>query len=272
MVHNTARSGIARSSTERSEFGSSGPVHDVNATIDSPSSGARPGARNAADPPVDSAQLGLGPLRPLTLAERIEAAVVGLERFRERPAIITVVLLAIAGVVVGLPILRATDDPRPVEDLIPNVALTPTTAAGRASVDVVVHVSGAIASPGVYSVPATARVIDAVEKAGGATVEADLDQLNLAAVVVDGQQIRIPRVGEVLPAAPASGAPAVPVDLNRADVAALQSLRGIGPATAEAIVAFREQNGPFQTVDDLLDVPGIGPAKLAVIVDAIVVR
>jgi competence protein ComEA len=259
VVHNTSRSQWPAPVDE-----------DVDQTIDSSSSGAH--ERVAGDPPVDPAQLGIGPLRPLTLAERIDGALIGLERFRERPVIVAALLLAIAGVAIGLPALRSTDEPRAVEALIPNVVLTPTTAAVRPAADVVVHVSGAVASPGVYSIPATARVIDAVEKAGGAMVDADLDQLNLAAVVVDGQQIRVPLVGEVLPAAPASGVAGVPVDLNRADVAALQSLRGIGPATAEAIVAFREQNGAFRSVDDLLDVPGIGPAKLAVIVDAIVVR
>ena len=228
--------------------------------------------RSEIEPPTDAARLGLAPLPPPTLAERIENAVDGLERFRERPLLIGLLVLVIALAALGLPILRATDDSRAVDEFIPNVALTPTTAVGSTGVDVVVHVSGAVVSPGVYSVPATARVIDAIEGAGGATTEADLDQLNLAAVVGDGQQIRVPMKGEVLPSAPLGGAAAAPVDLNHADVVALQSLKGIGPATAEAIVTFREQNGPFRSVDDLLDVPGIGPAKLSAIVDDVVVR
>lgn len=228
--------------------------------------------RSEIEPPADAAQLGLAPLPPPTLSERIENAVDGLERFRERPLLIGLVVLVIAVGALGLPVLRSTDDPRAVDALIPNVALTPTTAVAPAPVDVVVHVSGAVVSPGVYSVPPTARVIDAIERAGGATTDADLDQLNLAAVVGDGQQIRVPMMGEVLPSTPVDNPVANPVDLNHADVAALQSLQGIGPATAEAIVVFREQNGPFRSVDDLLDVPGIGPAKLSAIVDDVVVR
>ena len=152
------------------------------------------------------------------------------------------------------------------------MALTPTSAAGADRVDAVVHVSGAVTAPGVYRLPPTARVVDAVEAAGGAVLGADLHQLNLAALIVDGQQVRVPMEGEVLPPPADASIGVGPVDLNRADVVMLQTLPGIGPATAEAIVAHRDENGSFQTVDELLDVPGIGPAKLAAIADAAVVR
>jgi competence protein ComEA len=143
---------------------------------------------------------------------------------------------------------------------------SPTTAAST----LVVHVAGAVIEPGVYRLAGGSRVVDALTAAGGPALDADLEALNLAALAVDGQQVYVPRVGEppgggAPAAAPASGAasgPAFPLDLNQADAAALDALPGIGPATAAAIVAHREANGPFASVDELLDVRGIGPAKL----------
>ena len=140
--------------------------------------------------------------------------------------------------------------------------------------EVVVHVVGAVAAPGVQRLPAEARVVDAVEAAGGASGDADLARINLAATVVDGQQIHVLRIGEPAPAPPVgpaageadqhpggSGAPGL-IDINRATAGELEELPGVGPTTAEAIVAHREQHGPFAAVDDLIDVRGIGEAKL----------
>lgn len=220
--------------------------------------------------PTTSAQLGLGPEQPFTVADRVGLAAERLDELRERPFLIGSVLLAILALALTLPGLLGSDvGGPPIEDRIPRVTLTPTSVI-VGTTTVFVHVSGAVRVPGVYTLDATARVVDAVEAAGGATAEAELHQLNLAALVVDGQQIRVPVEGEVV----TSFAPAVdgPIDLNRADVVALQELPGVGPATAEAIVAYRDDNGPFQSVDDILDVPGIGPAKLAAIADAAIVR
>ncbi len=147
----------------------------------------------------------------------------------------------------------------------------PGAAAGPAG-EVVVHVVGAVPAPGVQRLPAGARVVDAVEAAGGANGDADLARINLAAALVDGQQIYVLRVGEEPPlppvgtggAGPVAGADdaANPIDINRASATELEDLPGVGPATAEAIIAHREQNGPFASVDDLIDVRGIGDAKL----------
>lgn len=124
---------------------------------------------------------------------------------------------------------------------------------------VLVHVVGAVRSPGVVEVPANARVVDAIEKAGGISDDASVEGVNLARVVFDGEQIVVPRMGEEQPAAGATGGL---ISISRADSATLQTLPRVGPATAERIIAWRETHGPFRSVDDLLAVSGIGPATL----------
>jgi competence protein ComEA len=149
-------------------------------------------------------------------------------------------------------------------------------AAGGEQGVLVVHVVGAVVSAGVYRLAPGARVLDAVEAAGGAASGADLAGLNLAAPVADGVRIYVPALGEIDPAsvpsglaADGGGASSGPVDLNRATVEQLDALPGVGPATAAAIVDDRERNGPFASVDDLDRVPGIGPAKLAALRDLV---
>ena len=123
------------------------------------------------------------------------------------------------------------------------------------------HVLGAVERPGLYVLRADSRVVDALAAAGGSTDAAELAGVNLARRVEDGEQILVPVVGAVAdPSAPPSGDGTV--DLNTADQAALEELPGIGPALAERIVAWREDNGRFRTVDDLLAVPGIGEKVL----------
>lgn len=122
---------------------------------------------------------------------------------------------------------------------------------------VVVHVVGEVAVPGVVELDSGARVADAIDAAGGVGPEADLAGLNLARVLVDGEQVVVPQVGQV-PVAPADGR----IDINTADAAALQTLPGIGEVLAQRIVTWREQNGRFGSVDELTQVSGIGPAVL----------
>lgn len=143
---------------------------------------------------------------------------------------------------------------------------------------IVAQAAGAVFTPGVYALPAGARVHELIAAAGGVTPDADPDVLSLAAVLTDGERVYVPRIGEVpptpLPAAATgdpAGALAGPLDLNRASAAQLDELPGIGPATAGAIVDHRERNGPYLTVDDLLDVRGIGPAKLDSLRDLVTV-
>ncbi|MFZ9706707.1 MAG: ComEA family DNA-binding protein [Ilumatobacteraceae bacterium] len=168
-----------------------------------------------------------------------------------------------------------------------------TTAPAR----VAVHVVGAVNAPGVYHLESGARADDALRAAGGANANADLRRVNLAAAVHDGAQLYIPRVGERMPAdLPVSSAGSAPngaagnvgaagnsatagsstagnaaststlpliIDLNLATAADLDRLPGVGPSTAKAIIDHRTRNGPFASIDDLLKVKGIGPAKLA---------
>lgn len=140
---------------------------------------------------------------------------------------------------------------------------------------VIVHVTGQVVSSGVVELPVGSRVVDAVAAAGGATPAAALESLNLAAVLDDGQQVHVPAFGESLPPEPVSTTPGVtafPIDLNAADATALDALPGVGPATAAAIVRWRDENGAFGTIDDLLDVPGLGPAKVEALRGLVVVR
>lgn len=127
-----------------------------------------------------------------------------------------------------------------------------------------VHVAGAVRQPGVVELPARSIAADAIAAAGGALPGADLDSLNLAAIVEPGQRLYVPLPGTIVPTI-AGGDPVSvgALDLNLASATELESLPGIGPSLASAILQYREQNGPFLTVDDLLNVPGIGPTRLA---------
>jgi len=135
---------------------------------------------------------------------------------------------------------------------------------------VTVHVAGAVLVPGVFELPANSRVAGAIDRAGGPSAEADVGALNLAAPLVDGTRVYVPAVGEDVPIAIGAPGPVVnedvqtgPVDVNSASAGELESLPGVGPATAAAIVAERDRNGPFVSFADLERVPGIGPSKLA---------
>jgi competence protein ComEA len=132
-----------------------------------------------------------------------------------------------------------------------------------------VHVVGAVRRPGLYRLRDGARIADAVRRAGGARRVADLAALNLAAPLVDGVQVLVPARVPASGAAPATGAsaargaaPAGPISLSSATVEELDELPGIGPITAQKIVDYRAEHGPFASVDDLDAVPGVGPTRI----------
>ncbi|GMQ94174.1 MAG: hypothetical protein BMS9Abin12_1658 [Acidimicrobiia bacterium] len=140
-------------------------------------------------------------------------------------------------------------------------------AAPSSGTQIRVHVSGAVSSPGVVELSADAIVAEAVAAAGGATRVADLTAINLAARVRAGERIIVP---DTQPEGTSSGqASDSGIDLNLASATDLEMLPGVGPVLAQRIVAFRTERGLFVTVEDLLDVPGIGEAKLAMMRDAI---
>lgn len=193
---------------------------------------------------------------------------VGLER-----ADLLGVAVALSGGLVALlvalrvPLVAAVTDPA-LPDVAPlgiAEAAEPTEVA-----DVVVHVAGAVAAPGLVMLPPGARVADALHAAGGPTPDAATDGLNLARTLVDGEQVWVPTHAEVdaglAPAGTESGGtgggqlPDGRVDLNRADAAMLETLPGVGPVLAARIVAHRDANGPFGEASQLRSVSGIGEA------------
>jgi competence protein ComEA len=219
-----------------------------------------------------------------------------LDRARERLQLLRgdpragVALLVVVAVVAGFVWYRAgsgasAGPPPPVVTSAPIASSTTEPTAGAAvdesprGAHLFVHVAGDVAEPGVVELPAGSRVIDAVDAAGGGKADADLDRLNLAAKVADGQRILVQKVGD--PPAPAepSGAPgdpgsttAGPLNVNTATVAQLdEALPGIGPTLAAAIVEERDRRGGFRSVNELREVRGIGEKRFADIKDKVTV-
>ncbi len=170
----------------------------------------------------------------------------------------------------------------PVES-VASVAVTPAAGGSpTAAAELYVHVHGQVARPGIYRLATDARVIDVIAAAGGLTRKAEPSGINLARALTDGEQVRVPARGEepstlsegstgVPPgsSADAGAAPGDLVDLNTADGPTLETLPRIGPALAQRIIEWREQNGGFSSVDDLLAVPGIGDKMLDALRDLV---
>jgi competence protein ComEA len=226
------------------------------------------------EPPLD-------PPRPFPLPER------GLDRVRalwDDSRVRAGALLAVA-LVAGLVWYRlgagsqaAPPADRTVVASSPaRVAPTTPPPAPSATGRVTVHVAGAVVRPGVVQIAAGARVVDAIDAAGGGLPDADLDRLNLAAKVVDGQRVAVAKIGapapvETPPSGAAPGSPAAasgPLDLNTATQAQLEELPGIGPTLAAAIIAERDERGGFRDVAELQDVRGIGELRYADIKDLV---
>lgn len=185
-------------------------------------------------------------------------------------------LLALGALVAGIPLVvtlflahaaTTANAPPPTADLFaePDTLPEDQSEADRDQPNdsIVVYVSGAVQRPDVYRLPVEARIKDLVLAAGGMSSAADAEQINLAEQLRDGQHIHIPRQGAAAPGdtaalpAPSNDAGGL-VDLNRASAEELDALKGIGPALAQRIIEHRETNGPFESVEDLREVKGIG--------------
>ncbi|MFM8857361.1 MAG: helix-hairpin-helix domain-containing protein [Actinomycetota bacterium] len=183
-------------------------------------------------------------------------------------------------------------EPSPVEADIRYASTVPTSDQGSiidanregkvtveagTSAGIVVHVAGHVYSPGVYTLTVTGRIVDAIRAAGGAQPIADLNAINLALRLSDGDQIYVPAVGEVVRSSTAGRIgvesdderSVFPIDINSATASVLEELPGIGPSTAAAIIAHRENVGRFASTSGLLDVPGIGTSKFEAIKDLV---
>jgi competence protein ComEA len=202
-----------------------------------------------------------------------------------------VAAVIILGAGYGLATLRQRAQPAPIEIIPPQATATippsptpePTPTVGPLRV----YVSGAVAHPAVYTLPPGSIIDDAVRAAGGFAVDADTVAVNLAQPVTDGMQIYVPTLSEAEPTPPPvslpPGATATAagrmggitadglIDINAATQTDLEMLPGIGPATAADIIAYREANGPFATIEAIMDVPGIGEGKFEAIRDLITV-
>jgi competence protein ComEA len=231
---------------------------------------------------------------------RVRAVLAGAGR--QRVAVALLALLALAGA--GILWARATprlagppgqDAAAPADQTLPRAVPDPSAAgedgasggvgvsagagsAGAAgsgaSGQVAVHVAGRVRHPGLVRLPAGSRVQDAITAAGGVTSGADLDAINLARKLSDGEQVRVPGPGDPAPPPPEAAAgpatPSAPLDLNTATVEQLDTLPGVGEVTAGRIVAYRSAH-PFTTVDELLEVPGIGQRRFDQLKDLVTV-
>lgn len=186
-----------------------------------------------------------------------------LERYRMPIVGALFLLLATAG---GVLYVR-----RPVAQPMEIVEPSPTPVPSP--VQLAVYVTGAVLNPGVYYLPEESRVQDALEAAGGPTSEADLDRVNLAQRVHDEDQIHFPEVGEeTMPSRSTGVLGAGLIDINTASADELEGLPGIGPKLAQCIVDYRESNGPFAAIEEIMEVQGIGQGVFEEIRESITVR
>jgi competence protein ComEA len=184
---------------------------------------------------------------------------------RQHLVLCALAILAVA--LIGARYLKQQGGERAAPARAPVPVRIRASGGGRAFV----HVTGAVRRPGVYRLPSWARLDLAVKRAGGAAAGADLQGVNLAAKVADGQQVVVPRKGAAasVGAAGAGSGPTGPVSLNTATPEQLDQLEGVGPATAQKILEWRKQHGGFRSVDDLKQITGIGPKKFEALKDKV---
>jgi len=174
--------------------------------------------------------------------------------------------IAVALLLLGARWLRSADRAEAGFGSVTSAAEQPSIELDRGGGAIVVHVAGEVRKPGVYELPAGARVTDAIERAGGPTSGAVVDSINLAAALADGQQVVVPARaanGSVTGVVTEDG----PISLGTATVEQLDTIEGIGPVTAADIVQFRDEQGGLSSVDELDQITGIGPATMEALRD-----
>ncbi|WP_159939867.1 MULTISPECIES: helix-hairpin-helix domain-containing protein [unclassified Nocardiopsis] len=255
-----------------------GSAEEAVGAGDGPATGARrdgTGRTRPSPPPPGYTEFTAEP--PQALLERLARRWPPHAALSRRAVIALVVLGALAVVAVlalhhrptavtapeMVPQAAPADHPAPEEGAAPRPAAADAPATGAEGAELVVHVGGEVRDPGLYTLEPGSRVADAVEEAGGPLEGADLDLLNLARPLVDGEQLLVG-----VPAASSAPGPdpagvGGPVNLNQADRALLETLPGVGPVIADNIISHREQHGPFSSVDELLNVTRIGEKMLA---------
>jgi competence protein ComEA len=182
-----------------------------------------------------------------------------------RPQAIALTLLALAAVLAAARLFGgAGGSGASVSTSVPPLS-APAAPVATAPAVLVVDVAGAVRRPGLYRLPHGARIADAIARAGGMSRHAAAATVNLAAPLADGEQVLVPSLGPggaAVAAAAGAASPSSPVDLNSATVEQLDALPGVGPVTAQKIVDYRTEHGPFTSVDDLDAIPGFGPARI----------
>ena len=194
---------------------------------------------------------------------------------REKVLLCLILLTVGIGLFFYYDVPRGKEEPFPFEEEVSveqeEVKDASPTSLGNESAIVLVDVKGAVTTPGVYEVHANGRVKDVIQKAGGFLKEADQTQLNLAGKVTDEMMIYVPLLGETPVASSAKNETSL-ISINTADLTELQQLPGIGPAKAEAIIQYREEEGPFGVVEDLQNISGIGEKTFEKLKDLITVQ
>lgn len=171
--------------------------------------------------------------------------------------------LVVLSAAVGLGIMRGQGQP------MQTVPIDASAEATGVSAELYVHVLGQVENPGLYVLDIDARVVDALAAAGGTLDDADLQEVNLARPLSDGEQLIVPVIGATAEDGGSSSSGDGLIDLNNADQTELETLPGVGPALAQRIIAWRDENGRFHSVDDLLAVSGIGDKVLAGLKDLV---
>lgn len=179
-----------------------------------------------------------------------------------RNLIFAFVLIAIA--IAGSALVLLATQPQTVTITIYPPEPTATPLPSETPAPITVYVTGEVLQPGLFTMPPGSRVLDAINAAGGATDVADLERINLAGILRDGDQVHVFAQGESPGEAQAiaTSAGGTVIYINTATAEELEALPGVGPALAQEIIAYREANGPFTSMEDLDNVPGIGPTRL----------